>query len=50
MCPRVDRRQTFPYRAMRAVQFFGSMPILSLTADRIRCLQPKYRSVVWIET
>jgi hypothetical protein len=29
---------------------FGSIPILSLTAERMRCLQPRYRSVVWIET
>jgi hypothetical protein len=27
-------------------QGFGSIPIWSLTADRIRCLQPRYRSVV----
>src|SRR6267154_491308 len=25
-------------------QGFGSIPIWSLTADRIRCLQPRYRS------
>ena len=31
-------------------QLFGSMPIRSFTADRMRCLQPRYRSVVWIET
>jgi hypothetical protein len=30
--------------------YTGSIPIRSLTADRIRCLQPRYRSVVWIET
>ena len=28
----------------------GSMPIRSLTAKRNFCLQPRYRSVVWIET
>src|SRR3954453_1931671 len=28
----------------------GSRPILSLTAFRSRCLQPKYRSVVWTLT
>jgi hypothetical protein len=27
-------------------QGLGSIPIRSLTADRIRCLQPRYRSVV----
>ena len=27
-------------------QGFGSIPMRSLTADRIRCLQPRYRSVV----
>ena len=31
-------------------QAFGSMPMRSLTADRIRCLQPRYRSVVCTET
>ncbi len=30
---------------MRGSHSSGSMPILSLTADRIRCLQPGYRSV-----
>jgi hypothetical protein len=29
-----------------ATQGFGSIPMRSLTADRIRCLQPRYRSVV----
>jgi len=29
-----------------AAQSGGSIPILSLTAPRIRCLQPRYRSVV----
>lgn len=28
----------------------GTIPIRSLTADRIRCLVPRYRSVVCIET
>ncbi len=28
----------------------GSIPILSFTACRSFCLQPKYRSVVWIDT
>ena len=28
----------------------GSRPMVSLTAHRSFCLQPKYRSVVWIET
>src|ERR1035441_334162 len=32
-------RQTFHSRA--ATQGFGSMPMRSLTADRIRCLQPR---------
>ncbi len=31
-------------------QLFGSILIRSFTAERIRCLQPRYRSVVWIET
>jgi hypothetical protein len=28
------------------VQGVGSMPIRSFTADEIRCVQPRYRSVV----
>ena len=28
----------------------GSMPIRSFTAERMRWLEPRYRSVVWIET
>ena len=28
----------------------GSIPILSFTADEIRWVQPRYRSVVWTET
>jgi hypothetical protein len=31
-------------------EFAGSRPILSLTAFRSRCLQPRYRSVVWTLT
>lgn len=38
---------SFPVRSQL---FFGSIPIRSLTADRMRCLHPRYRSVVWIET
>ncbi len=34
----------------RCGHLFGSMPIRSFTAERMRCLQPRYRSVVWIET
>lgn len=32
--------------AMPKIQLFGSMPMLSLTAARIRSLRPRYRSVV----
>jgi hypothetical protein len=31
-------------------QTSASMPIRSFTAERMRCLQPRYRSVVWIDT
>lgn len=42
---------TFPVRTKSTrYQLFGSIPIRSFTADRMRCLQPRYRSVVWIET
>ena len=34
----------------RLAQPGGSIPILSLTAPWMRCLQPRYRSVVCIET
>jgi len=33
-----------------AAQEHGSIPIRSLTADLIRCLLPRSRSVVWMET
>jgi hypothetical protein len=35
-----------PSTTAHPAQGFGSMPMRSLTADRIRCLQPRYRSVV----
>jgi hypothetical protein len=41
---RKDSRQPFHNHA--ADQGFGSMPMRSLTADRIRWLQPRWRSVV----
>jgi ubiquinone/menaquinone biosynthesis C-methylase UbiE len=44
-----DSRQPFRNRSTQG-QGFGSMPTRSLTADRIRCLQPRYRSAapaVW---
>jgi hypothetical protein len=34
----------------RLIQYLGSMPMRSLTADRMRCLEPRYRSVVRTET
>jgi hypothetical protein len=34
------------FENLPATQRFGSIPMRSLTADRIRCLQPRYRSVV----
>ena len=33
-----------PFPFAHPAQGFGSMPMRSLTADRIRCLQPRYRS------
>jgi hypothetical protein len=33
-------------RKLLEIQLFGSMPMRSLTAARMRCLQPRYRSVV----
>ena len=38
------------YRATKGYELLGSIPIRSFTANRMRCLQPRYRSVVWIET
>ena len=37
-------------RRVRADQPSGSKPIRSLTADPMRCYQPRYRSVVWMDT
>src|ERR1700687_5866957 len=34
------------YRSHGALSALGSIPIRSFTADRMRCLQPRYRSVV----
>jgi hypothetical protein len=47
-CP--DMSGTLPLSFSAGAQLFGSIPIRSLTADRMRCLHPRYRSVVWIET
>jgi hypothetical protein len=32
-------------RATKGCQLFGSIPIRSFTADRMRCLQPRYFAV-----
>jgi hypothetical protein len=54
--PGLNARQAFLLRAVfSAAQSFlqqkaGSIPILSLTASRNRCLQPRYFSVVCTET
>ena len=44
---------TAPAHALPGLQPFlgvGSTPMRSLTAARIRCLEPRYRSVVWTKT
>jgi hypothetical protein len=43
-------RQPLHYRSDGAIRPWVSMPIPSFTADRMRCLHPRYRSGVWIET
>jgi hypothetical protein len=42
----VARFQSEYPEPLTAIQGLGSIPIRSLTADRIRCLQPRYLSVV----